>query len=70
MRNPQKFLLRYKADQLIASNAYPEDIVFTHRGTLGQVVIIPKNSKFKRYVVSQSQMKLSCDKSKVNPTKL
>ena len=61
------FLTEEKADQLVASNAYPEDIVFTHRGTLGQVVIIPKNSKFKRYVVSQSQMKLSCDNSKVNP---
>ena len=61
------FLTEEKADQLVASNAYPEDIVFTHRGTLGQVVIIPENSKFKRYVVSQSQMKLSCDKNKVNP---
>ncbi len=62
------FVTEEKSDQLISSNAYPEDIVFTHRGTLGQVVIIPKNSKFKRYVVSQSQMKLSCDKSKVNPS--
>lgn len=61
------FLTEKKANDLIASNAYPEDIVFTHRGTLGQVVIIPKNSKHKRYVVSQSQMKLTCDKNKANP---
>ena len=61
------FVTEEKANELIASNAYPEDIVFTHRGTLGQVIIIPKNSKYKRYVVSQSQMKLTCDKSKVSP---
>ena len=45
--------------KLSAANAFPDDIVFTHRGTLGQVGIIPK-TKFARYVVSQSQMKLTC----------
>jgi len=61
------FLTEEKADQLKSSNAFPEDIVLTHRGTLGQVAIIPKNSKFKRYVVSQSQMKFSCDPTMANP---
>ncbi len=55
------FITEEKADQLKASNAFPEDIVLTHRGTLGQVAIIPKNCKFKRYVVSQSQMKFTSD---------
>lgn len=62
------FLTEDKADELKSSNAFPGDIIFTHRGTLGQVSIIPKNSKYKRYVVSQSQMKLTCDTSKVEPT--
>lgn len=61
------FLTEEKADQLKSSNAFPEDIVLTHRGTLGQVAIIPKDSKFKRYVVSQSQMKVSCDPEKALP---
>ncbi len=61
------FLTEQKADELKSSNAIPEDIVVTHRGTLGQVAIIPKNSKFKRYIISQSQMKFSCDPTLANP---
>jgi type I restriction enzyme S subunit len=51
-----------KADDLRNANAFPGDIVMTHRGTLGQVGLIPSKSRFPRYVVSQSQMLLS-----VNP---
>ncbi|MHB1281825.1 MAG: restriction endonuclease subunit S [Acidithiobacillus sp.] len=53
------YLTEEKADKLSAANAFQDDIVFTHRGTLGQVGIIPK-TKFARYIVSQSQMKLTC----------
>ncbi len=56
-----------KADELRSANAFPEDIVFTHRGTLGQVGFIPKSAASPRYVVSQSQMLLSVDKSKISP---
>ena len=61
------FLTEQKADELHGANAYPGDIIFTHRGTLGQVGIIPGNARYPRYVVSQSQMKLSCDTNKVDP---
>lgn len=61
------FLTEEKADELKSSNAFPGDLVFTHRGTLGQVGIIPTNSRYKRYVVSQSQMKLTCNTNIVNP---
>jgi type I restriction enzyme S subunit len=56
-----------KADSLSRNMAYPGDVVVTQRGTLGQVGLIPYNSNFKRYVVSQSQMKLTVDKSKALP---
>ena len=55
-----------KADELSTSNAFRRDIVITHRGTIGQVGIIPDNSKHERYVVSQSQLKVSLDESRVN----
>lgn len=61
------YLTEDKANDLIASNAYRGDIVITHRGTIGQVGLIPKNSKHERYVVSQSQLKLSLDTDKINP---
>lgn len=47
-----------KAQELFQSWARPGDIVFTQRGTLGQVALIPA-LPFSRYVVSQSQMKLT-----------
>ena len=42
-----------KADSLNKANAYRGDIVITHRGTLGQIVYIPENSLYDRYVISQ-----------------
>lgn len=53
------FVTEEKADELLNANAFPGDIVLTHRGTLGQVGLIPADAEYDRYVVSQSQMVLS-----------
>jgi type I restriction enzyme, S subunit len=53
------FLTEAKADELRNANARGGDIVITHRGTLGQVGLIPTSSRYPRYVVSQSQMVLT-----------
>ncbi len=56
------FVSDEKADSLSANLAAAGDIVFTQRGNAvlqgGQVAIVPNNG-YARYVVSQSQMKLS-----------
>ena len=44
-----------------------EDIIFTAAGTIGQVGIIEKNSKYQSYVISNKQMRVRLDKRKVNP---
>ncbi|MEW6703059.1 MAG: restriction endonuclease subunit S, partial [Bacteroidota bacterium] len=59
------FLTEEKADELSSSNCKPGDIVFTHRGTIGQVGLIPEN-KYPRYVISQSGMKLSVNKDLIS----
>ena len=56
------FVSEKKADDLRSNTAFPGDLVFTQRGTLGQVGLIPHESRFQRYIISQSQMKLT-----VNP---
>jgi type I restriction enzyme S subunit len=61
--NEFAFLTENKADALRNANAFSGDIVITHRGTLGQVGMIPSPSRFPRYVISQSQMLLSVDQS-------
>lgn len=56
-----------KVHEDLSSNlAKPFDLVFTQRGTLGQVAIIPDDGVSDRYVVSQSQMKLTVDDAKAN----
>lgn len=61
------FLTKEKADELESAKARRLDIVITHRGTLGQVGLIPENSRYEEYVVSQSQLKMSFDIAKVDP---
>jgi type I restriction enzyme S subunit len=60
------FVSSNKAKSLAANCAVLNDLIFTQRGTLGQVSIVPKGI-FNRYVVSQSQMKLSVDRYRFNP---
>ena len=52
---------RKKADSLNKANAHRGDIVITHRGTLGQIVFIPQDSRYDRYVISQSQFRVRCN---------
>tara|TARA_R110002049_G_scaffold269032_1_gene445806 strand:+ start:3253 stop:4653 length:1401 start_codon:yes stop_codon:yes gene_type:complete len=61
------FLTEAKAEELKNSQAFRGDLVITHRGTIGQVSIIPENSKYEKYIVSQSQLKVTLDTTKVNP---
>ncbi len=56
-----------KADELANANLTAGDLVFTHRGTIGQVSIIPKHSRFARYVLSSSQVKARLDTSRTVP---
>ena len=62
-----KFITHDHADNLIKSNVFCNDIVITHRGTLGQVSIVPENSKYDRYIVSQSQCYVRPNKELVSP---
>ena len=53
------------ADDLSNCCVYPGDLVFPHRGAIGEVGIVP--DQFPRYVMSSSMMTLSCDRSKARP---
>lgn len=54
------YLTEEKADSLNKCNAHRGDIIVTHRGTLGQIVYVPSNSEYDRYVISQSQFRFRC----------
>ena len=60
------FVTPTKAKSLEANLAHPGDIIFTQRGTLGQVSLVPAKP-FSAYLVSQSQMKLSVNRKVADP---
>ena len=57
-----RYVTEEKADSLKKANAYKGDVVITHRGTLGQIVYIPQTAQRVRYVISQSQFRVKCNK--------
>lgn len=59
------FVSEEKANEL-KSDALIGDIIFTAAGTIGQVGIIPHNAKFKRYVISNKQMRFRVDNKKAD----
>ncbi|CAB3795501.1 hypothetical protein LMG28614_04188 [Paraburkholderia ultramafica] len=59
------FVSEEKANELESNKARPGDLVFTQRGTLGQVAIVP-SAPYPEYIVSQSQMKLTPDLAKAD----
>lgn len=60
------YLTEEKAKTLKKCIAQKGDIIVTHRGTLGQIVYVPKNSKYDKYVISQSQFRFRCKKDLVD----
>ena len=65
--NSFNYVSKEKADSLGKANACRGDVVITHRGTLGQIIYIPSDSKFERYVISQSQFRLRLKQDIVRP---
>jgi type I restriction enzyme, S subunit len=62
-----RFITEQHATQLVKSNVFRGDVVFTHAGTIGQVSVIPEDSKYVKYILSQRQFFMRCNKELVNP---
>lgn len=61
------FVTESKATELSRNLAFPGDIVFTQRGTMGQVARIDPGSQYPRFLLSQSQMKFTADSRRLEP---
>jgi type I restriction enzyme S subunit len=55
------------ADRLKRSNVQRGDVIFTHAGSIGQVAYIPEASRYERYIVSQRQFYMRCNRALVSP---
>lgn len=58
------YVTEQKADELASCNVHLDDLVFPHRGAIGEVGIVDDDI---RYILSSSLMKLTCDKNKALP---
>lgn len=59
------FITEDHAERLRNANVQRGDVVFTHAGNIGQVAFIPETSRYDRYVLSQRQFYLRCDRTKI-----
>lgn len=61
------FLEESKAADFERSVAKGGDLIFTCWGTIGQLGLVDRNARYERYIVSNKQMKMTPDTSKVDP---
>lgn len=55
------YISESKAEEVGSAVVGPGDLVFTRKGTIGQVSMIPRAPRYSRYVISGSQMKARLD---------
>lgn len=65
--NFDNFITEEHAIKLKGSCVKSGDIVITHRGTLGQVALVPEGMKCSEFIISQSQFYIRCDRSQMVP---
>lgn len=61
------FVTEEHADRLKRSNVQRGDVIFTHAGSIGQVAYIPEMSRYERYIISQRQFYMRCNRSVMSP---
>ncbi len=61
------FISEETADKLSKFESFPGDVLLVHKGTLGQIGIMPKNRKYHRYIMGNSMLRVKCDPTKLIP---
>lgn len=61
------FITDSHAEKLKNSCVYAGDVIFTHAGNIGQVALIHSDALYEKYVLSQRQFFLRCNKQKMLP---
>ncbi|MFJ2335289.1 restriction endonuclease subunit S [Pseudomonas protegens] len=61
------FVTNSHAEKLSNSCVRAGDVIFTHAGSIGQVALLHRDSSFDRYVLSQRQFFLRCNRLRMQP---
>ena len=65
--NDFNFITPEHADRLANAIVKRGDVIFTHAGNIGQVALIPPNSRYEQYIISQRQFFMRCAPSQITP---
>jgi type I restriction enzyme S subunit len=49
------------ADRLSKFESHPDDVLLVHKGTLGQIGLMPRRRKYSRYIMGNSMMRVKCN---------
>jgi type I restriction enzyme S subunit len=61
------FINEHTADRLRKFESFPGDVLLVHKGTLGQIGIMPNRRKYARYIMGNSMLRVKCDLSQLLP---
>jgi len=61
------FISEETADRLSKFESHPGDILLVHKGTLGQIGMMPSDRKYHRYIMGNSMLRVRCDPAKLIP---
>lgn len=61
------FIAAEAADRLSKFESFPGDVLLVHKGTLGQISLMPSRRKYDRYIMGNSMLRVRCDPSKLLP---
>ena len=62
------FVSREHAARLSRALVRRGDVILTHAGTIGQVALIPRDSAYEEYIISQRQFYIRCNRTAMEPT--
>jgi type I restriction enzyme, S subunit len=61
------FIDEQTADRLHKFESYPGDVLLVHKGTLGQIGLMPVKRRYARYIMGNSMLRVRCDPAKLLP---
>lgn len=61
------FISDEDADRLSKFESFPGDVLLVHKGTLGEIGLMPQKRKYQRYIMGNSMMRVHCNPAKLLP---
>ncbi len=55
------------ADRLSKFESFPGDVLLVHKGTLGEIGLMPTERRYHRYIMGNSMLRVRCDRTKLLP---